>query len=299
MVIGDDEVEAEPACGCGFGDGAHAGIDGDDEADSGGVGFFKHGRLQAVALAEAMRDVKADETAGIGGAQHFDGGFEQDDGRGAVDVVVAVEEDGFVVGDGPLNAGDGQVHAEHEGGGVELIGVGVEEDMGFSCGGDAAGEKQLGERLRNMGGAGEGFGFRVRRDEEPALFDGHCLSCRRHSRLDGQSLVLFVLVVVVDDDVLEALDVFKERLVALVPLGGGFMQKDYALVDEAELDVTEHSGVLPEPLGFDELGGFLVGVVHLVGFFDEGVELFAPEHDLTEGHEWRARMFGHLDEVFP
>ena len=45
------------------------------------------------------------------------------------------------------------------------------------------------------------------------------------------------VIVVVDDDVVEALDIFKERLETLVPLGGGLVQKNNALVDEAELDV--------------------------------------------------------------
>ena len=53
-------------------------------------------------------------------------------------------------------------------------------------------------------------------------------------------LVVVVLVGVVDHDVLEALNVFKQRLEALIPLGGGFVQKDQALVDEAELNVAEH-----------------------------------------------------------
>ena len=59
MVIGDDEVEAEAARGFSFSEGAHAGVDGDDDANAVGVGRFKHARLHAVAVAEAMRDVKA------------------------------------------------------------------------------------------------------------------------------------------------------------------------------------------------------------------------------------------------
>ena len=58
MVVGDDEVEAQPACGLGFSEGAHAGVDGDDQADAFGISSFKHARLQAVAFADAMGNVK-------------------------------------------------------------------------------------------------------------------------------------------------------------------------------------------------------------------------------------------------
>ena len=87
MVVGDDEVEAEAARGLSFSEGAHAGVDGDDKADAFGVGCFKDARLHAVAFAQAMGNVKAGDAA-----EHFDGGFEKDNGDGAVHVVVAVEE---------------------------------------------------------------------------------------------------------------------------------------------------------------------------------------------------------------
>jgi len=57
------------------------------------VSSFKDARLHAVAVAKAVRHVAADDTA-----EHFNGGLEQDDGDGSVDVVVAVEEDGFAGG---------------------------------------------------------------------------------------------------------------------------------------------------------------------------------------------------------
>ena len=78
-------------------------------------------------------------------AEHFDGGFEQDDGGGAVDVVVAIEQDGFVGGDGALETVDGGGHAEHEKGIVELGYFGVEESEGFSCIGDASGDEEFSE----------------------------------------------------------------------------------------------------------------------------------------------------------
>ncbi len=67
----------------------------------------------------------------------------------------------------------------------------------------------------------------------------------------------------------------KQRLEALIPLGGGFVQENEALVDEAELNVAEVAGVLAQPLGFDQFGGLFIREVHLAGFFDEGVEFIA------------------------
>ena len=68
-------------------------------------------------------------------------------------------------------------------------------------------------------------------------------------RADEDLLVLVVAGVgVVDDNVVEALDVFEERLVTLVPLGGRLVEKDDALVDEAELNVAQHAGVLASSL---------------------------------------------------
>ena len=78
VMIGDDEIEAEAARGFSLGKGAHAGVDGDDNADAFGVGALKHARLHAVAVTQAMRNMEADETAGA--VEHFDRGFEQDDG---------------------------------------------------------------------------------------------------------------------------------------------------------------------------------------------------------------------------
>ncbi len=42
MVIGDDEVEAEPLCGFSFGKSAHPGVDGDDETNTVSECRFKH-----------------------------------------------------------------------------------------------------------------------------------------------------------------------------------------------------------------------------------------------------------------
>jgi hypothetical protein len=112
-----------------------------------------------------MGDVKADFTA-----QHFDCGLEQDDGDSAVDVVVAVEKDGFSRGDGAFEALDRNGHAKHEERIVKMRRLRVEEGEGLGGSGDSARNEQLceydwqarfaGERSRLVG---------VWVGEEPAL----------------------------------------------------------------------------------------------------------------------------------
>jgi hypothetical protein len=167
-MVGKDEVKAETLRGFSLSKGPHAGVHGDDEADAFSVRGFQHGRLQTVAFKQAMRDVEARFAA-----EHFNGGFEQDDGGGAVDVVIAIEEDGLARGDGALDALDGAVHSAHEEGIVELIGGGVEEGEGLGCVCDAAGEEQFGEHAGDARGAGQGFSlFRMGVCEKPALARG-------------------------------------------------------------------------------------------------------------------------------
>ena len=54
-------------------------------------------------------------------ADALDGGLEQDGGGGAVDVVVAVDEDGFGGEDGGEDAFDGSGHSEELGRVMELV----------------------------------------------------------------------------------------------------------------------------------------------------------------------------------
>jgi hypothetical protein len=153
MVVGDDEVEAEAARGFSFRECAHASVDGDDNAHTFGVSCFKDAGLHSVAIAQAMRNVKAHISA-----EHLDGGFKQDNGNGAVDVVIAVEENGLARGDGALDALDGGGHSEHEKGIVEVGRLWIQEGKSFGGCGDAARNEQLGENERQAGFAGQGSG---------------------------------------------------------------------------------------------------------------------------------------------
>jgi len=310
MVIGDDEVESETARGFCFGKGAHAGVDGDDEAHAFCVCRFNHTGLETIALAETVRHVKPSFAA-----QHFNGGLEQDYGGGAVYVVVAVEKDGLVVCDRRLKSICGGCHAEHEEWIVKEGWLWVEEGMRLSCGGDAAGEEQFRKDQRQASLSGEVLCFfAMRLGYEPTLrwprkggLDGlgmrsdriACGTCRSEWAGHRSLLVLVVTMGVVDDDVLETFDILEQRLVAFIPLSCGFVQEDESLIDKAKLDVTDHAGVFAEPLRFDEFSGFFIREVHFAGFFDEGIKLFAFEGHFTEGDEGSADVLGHLDKVFP
>ena len=115
MMVGDDEVEAEIARCFSLGKGAHAGVNRDDETNACRVRFFKHAGLQSIAFAQAVRHMKASFAA-----QHFNSGLEQNDGGGAVHIVVAVEQNRLMARDGRFKAFDGRSHAQHEEGIVEL-----------------------------------------------------------------------------------------------------------------------------------------------------------------------------------
>ena len=139
VVVGDDQVQAE--CGgfaCG-GEGADAGVDRDDETDAFGGGFIEADVLDAVAFAQAVRNVVADARWAFARGYAFDGCLEQDRGGGAVDVVVAVDEDRLAKRDRLLDAGNRGGHALHEERRIEAIERGIEEGLRVR---DAAGCQQ-------------------------------------------------------------------------------------------------------------------------------------------------------------
>ena len=94
-----------------------------------------------------------------GAAEHFDGGLEENSGGGAVDVVVAVDEDGLLGGDGLADARDGAIHAEHGERVEEVADARVEEEVRVSGSDDAAGDEEFGNDWWDVCGSGEGCGF--------------------------------------------------------------------------------------------------------------------------------------------
>jgi hypothetical protein len=121
--------------------------------------------LHAVAFAQAVRNMEA-----YGSAEHLDGGFEKNNGGGAVHVVVAVKKDRLGGGDGPLDALDGSRHAEHQRGVVEVGKLGVEEGVSLGGLGDAASYEQLCENQGQMRVARQSCGgLRMLLGHDPSL----------------------------------------------------------------------------------------------------------------------------------
>jgi hypothetical protein len=113
--------------------------------------------LHAVAIAQAVRNVEANEIARA--AEHFDRGLEQDDSDSSVYIVVAVEQDRFARSDGALDAIDGAIHAKDQIWIVEMRGFGIQKGECLSGRGDAARQQEFGEGLGNSRLAGEGSGL--------------------------------------------------------------------------------------------------------------------------------------------
>ena len=141
VMVGDDEIDAEAMRGFRGGEGANAHIDADDEANAGGGGALDHVVAHIVAFANAVRDVE------VGSASaEFDGRFQNDDGHGAVDVVIAVDQDGIFAFDGCIEAIDGAAQAGHVLGRVQMIKRRSEKARGGVGIGQAAADEQARQR---------------------------------------------------------------------------------------------------------------------------------------------------------
>ena len=108
-MVGDDQVHAQPPGGFGRSEGADAHVHADDEPDARGGGPLDDVVAHVVAVADAVRNVKF-----RGAAAELDGGLEDYDCGGAIDVVVAVDQDRFLVLDGGFDPVDGRLHAGHQ-----------------------------------------------------------------------------------------------------------------------------------------------------------------------------------------
>ena len=136
MVVGDDEIEPESLRRLGLGKSSHSGVDRDGQAHAVGVCRFEHARLHAIALAQPVRHMKTDYAT-----KHFNGGLEQHDSRGAVHVVIAIEQHRLFGRDGSLQPRDGRNHSQHEEGIVELSGFRIQESRGLGSLGNSAGHQ--------------------------------------------------------------------------------------------------------------------------------------------------------------
>ncbi len=88
-------------------------------------------------------------------AEHFYRCFEQYHGGGAVDVVVAVDQDRLASLDRRLYAQDCGAHAQHRVRIKQVIEVRVQVAFGRGQGSDSAGNKQRGNHQGYLRGAGE------------------------------------------------------------------------------------------------------------------------------------------------
>ncbi len=103
-------------------------------------------------------------------AEPLDSRLEQDGRGGSIHVVVAVDQDRFLGGDGLLNARDGAIHAEHRVWIEQVLDTRIQKMLGFGGGANAAGQQQLGEEGWNVRLAGQRLGLiDTRRAQNPAL----------------------------------------------------------------------------------------------------------------------------------
>ena len=164
-MIGDDDVDAAVDGAAHRIDAGDAAVDGDDQPHLAlNQHAVEHFGLEAVAVDEAVRDdvrgVRAE------GSQH---GLQQDDGCDAVDVVVAVDEDGLAVAHRALDARARRRHAVD---GRRIMQIGNRrghELPELIVRGDAAPHEDRSQRRMRDGDArvvGSGVG------EDPGVVDG-------------------------------------------------------------------------------------------------------------------------------
>ena len=126
VVVGDDEVDAQALRGFSGGKGADAGVHADDEPNATLGGLLDDLVAHAVAFADAVRHVVVDLSAA-----QLQRRLEDDDGGGAVHVVVAIDEDGLAALDGGAQALHRRAKAGHQIGRVQVAERGIEELAGL------------------------------------------------------------------------------------------------------------------------------------------------------------------------
>ena len=111
-------------------------------------------------------------------AEHLDRCLEQDDGGRAVDIVVAIEQHRFAIGDRLFKPRDSLGHAQHQERIVKMCDFRIEESEGIGGVLDAASHQQFGQHQRQVSGLSKRGGLvRIRPDKAPALVRE--LSCIR------------------------------------------------------------------------------------------------------------------------
>ncbi len=139
MVIGNDEIESQPGSGLCGSKIADSGVDTDHQANALPGDGLQYRRLHAVAISQAVRHMEIHLAA-----EHLESGLKQDDGRGAIHVIVAVDEDGFLARNGSLHTRDGCGHTLHGVGIEQVFDAGMKENIGFGSAAYPALRQQLG-----------------------------------------------------------------------------------------------------------------------------------------------------------
>ena len=96
-------------------EGANPCVHADDQPNAGCRGRLDHVVLHAVAFADAVGHVEVGRAAA-----QFDRRLQNDDGSGAVHVVVAVNQDAFLAFDSGIEALDRRFHSGHQVRGVQI-----------------------------------------------------------------------------------------------------------------------------------------------------------------------------------
>ena len=139
VMISDDEIHAQAVRRFRRREGADAHIDADDQANAGRSRAFDHIVAQIIAFPNAVRDVEIGRAAA-----EFDRRLQNDHGHGAVDVVVAVNQNLLFAFDSRVDAVDGGAKAGHEFRRVQMGQRRREKPRGGFCIGDAAHYQQAG-----------------------------------------------------------------------------------------------------------------------------------------------------------
>src|ERR1700686_3941262 len=108
MMVGYDQVDSEALRGFRGREGADAHVDADDEANARRGGALDDIVAHVVAFTNAMRHGEVGRAPA-----EFDRRLQNDERHGAIDVVIAVNEDRLYALNGGINAIDGCAEAGH------------------------------------------------------------------------------------------------------------------------------------------------------------------------------------------
>ena len=125
VMVGDDQVHAQPPGGFGGSESPDAHVHADDEPDTCRGRLLDDVVAHVVAVADAVRNMEFRRAAA-----QFNGGLEDYDCGGAIDIVVAVDQDRLFVLDGGFDPVNGRLHAGHEVRRVQMSKFGSQETFG-------------------------------------------------------------------------------------------------------------------------------------------------------------------------